>query len=62
MKGSPTRSLKIIDDFPIAKEADPVWMARVIEHLSGHDVGRAFSEPYGPGIKTSKTVIDIEQD
>lgn len=60
-KSSPG-SLKIIDEFPFAKEADPVWMGRVIEHLSGNDVGRAFSEPYGRSIETSKALINGEQD
>ena len=45
LKSSPG-SQKIIDEFPVAKEADPVWMSRAVDHLSNTDVGRAFSEKY----------------
>ncbi|KAI1614394.1 hypothetical protein EDD36DRAFT_225641 [Exophiala viscosa] len=46
LKSSPG-SQRIIDEFPVAKEADSVWLSRAVEHLSDTDVGRAFSEQTG---------------
>ncbi|KIX97803.1 uncharacterized protein Z520_06581 [Fonsecaea multimorphosa CBS 102226] len=32
----------IVDDFPLSQNGDSVWLSKIIDHLSGNDVARAF--------------------